>query len=303
MKPARKTRDFSIESILADKREKSCDVRTECHVTNFECTTNAVSETENCGANFRSEIRYENSERNFECGNENKCDMKCIVDAESDFRNKIEEGNGKCNENILESSEQELIKSNADTTVIIRNIEDECEINSKSFEHEKFDATENYCKTISLRRDQEKKLNEERKSKGEQSDQFYDSKYLNSDFAGNRCKNSRDLNSSCETESKYSFKNENKKTEFSRSKTGTPEVLRDIEKLEWLQCTRYKPPKIPRKPIGKNKRKPSFYPRIPFSMFQLEFLEQKFRNSAYLTRNDVIDISDILKLPPNRVYL
>lgn len=266
MKPARKTRDFSIESILADKRvnEKSC-VRTECHVTNsryFKEYTN-VSES----ANFRSE--EEKYERNSEPSKDNfECENKLICDT--------------IDKNISESFEE----SKSNTTEIITN---ECEINSNIFEHgnetEKHES--NYCKMSS--RDQEGQLNEERKSEEDQSDQLCDSsKYLNCAF---------------ETESKYSsFKNE-KNTEFSRSKIGTPEVLRDIEKLEWLQCTRYKPPKIPRKAIGKNKRKPSFYPRIPFSMFQLEFLEQKFQNSAYLTRNDVTDISDILKLPPNRIKI
>ncbi|XP_017756681.1 PREDICTED: homeobox protein MSX-2 [Eufriesea mexicana] len=82
------------------------------------------------------------------------------------------------------------------------------------------------------------------------------------------------------------------------------ESMENIVELEWLQCTRYKPPKIPRKSaVGKNKRKPSLHPRIPFSTFQLDFLEQQFRSSAYLSKQDVLKISNVLNLSANRIKI
>lgn len=107
-------------------------------------------------------------------------------------------------------------------------------------------------------------------------------------------------------------KNENKnlknnfsdRSEIFKDKIKNSKAADSIEQLEWLQFTRYKPPKIPRKPtMGKNRRKPSLHPRIPFSTSQLDFLEQKFRSNAYLSKDDVLDISVTLKLPPNRVFL
>lgn len=73
--------------------------------------------------------------------------------------------------------------------------------------------------------------------------------------------------------------------------------------LYWLQCTRYRPPKIPRKSfVGKIcKRRPASHPRIPFSSFQLDVLEEKYKNDAYLSRKDVIQLSTTLRLPHSRV--
>lgn len=86
------------------------------------------------------------------------------------------------------------------------------------------------------------------------------------------------------------------------NKTDYVEVMKNATELEWLRCTRYKPPKIPRKrTIGKNRRKPSLHPRIPFSTFQLDFLEQQFQINAYLSKDNVLEISNVLNLPPNRV--
>lgn len=86
------------------------------------------------------------------------------------------------------------------------------------------------------------------------------------------------------------------------NKTDYVKVMKNATELEWLRCTRYKPPKIPRKrAIGKNRRKPSLHPRIPFSTFQLDFLEQQFQNNAYLSKDNVLKISNVLNLPPNRV--
>ncbi|XP_033366580.1 homeobox protein H17-like [Bombus vosnesenskii] len=88
------------------------------------------------------------------------------------------------------------------------------------------------------------------------------------------------------------------------NKTDYVEVMKNATELEWLRCTRYKPPKIPRKrAIGKNRRKPSLHPRIPFSTFQLDFLEQQFQINAYLSKDNVLEISNVLNLPPNRIKI
>ncbi|XP_076299188.1 uncharacterized protein LOC143218089 [Lasioglossum baleicum] len=86
---------------------------------------------------------------------------------------------------------------------------------------------------------------------------------------------------------------------------GDTESLQTLRsKLEWLHCTRYKPPKVPRKSrTGKCKRRVSLDPRIPFSTHQLDVLEQKFCNGAYLSKNDVLELSTTLKLPPKKVKI
>lgn len=74
--------------------------------------------------------------------------------------------------------------------------------------------------------------------------------------------------------------------------------------LPWLRCTRYKPPKLPRKSATKPaKRKLGSHPRIPFTKFQLEVLEERYKNGAYLTSKDVSHLSGLLHLPQSRVSL
>lgn len=73
--------------------------------------------------------------------------------------------------------------------------------------------------------------------------------------------------------------------------------------LTWLQYTRYKPPKLPRRSLveKRTKRRAGDHPRIPFSSSQLQVLENRYKKSAYLSRNDVIEIAATLKLPQNKV--
>lgn len=165
-----------------------------------------------------------------------------------------------------------------------------------------------------LKKDQRRKLhrNQQKQLTESQSEVIQNSKQMNLKekrnngllkYKNNSLKNnlSRQLE---EIESRHPLPdNRNRKLiGFCKDKVEGLEVIQSKKQLEWLQFTRYKPPKIPRKPsIDKNKRKPSLHPRIPFSTFQLDFLEQKFQNSAYLLKNDVLDISVDLKLPPNRV--
>lgn len=73
--------------------------------------------------------------------------------------------------------------------------------------------------------------------------------------------------------------------------------------LTWLQYTRYRPPKLPRKSYVERraKRRMDDRPRIPFSSSQLQVLEDKYRRSAYLSRNDVVEMSAMLRLPQSKV--
>lgn len=73
--------------------------------------------------------------------------------------------------------------------------------------------------------------------------------------------------------------------------------------LTWLQYTRYRPPKLPRKSFVEKriKRRTGDHPRIPFSSSQLQVLEARYRRSAYLSRNDVVEMSAALRLPQSKV--
>lgn len=73
--------------------------------------------------------------------------------------------------------------------------------------------------------------------------------------------------------------------------------------LTWLQYTRYRPPKLPRRSFieKRRKRRAGDHPRIPFSSAQLQMLEDRYRRGAYLSRNDVVEISAMLRLPQSKV--
>jgi len=73
--------------------------------------------------------------------------------------------------------------------------------------------------------------------------------------------------------------------------------------LTWLQYTRYRPPRLPRRSFVEKriKRRTGDHPRIPFSSSQLQVLEARYRKSAYLSRNDVVEMSATLRLPQSKV--
>lgn len=74
------------------------------------------------------------------------------------------------------------------------------------------------------------------------------------------------------------------------------------KELPWLHCTRYSPPKLPRRQTTKQrKRRLGSQPRIPFTKIQIQILEEKYKINAYLSRRDVIQLGGILNLPQNRV--
>ncbi|KAF5275191.1 hypothetical protein FQR65_LT04223 [Abscondita terminalis] len=74
----------------------------------------------------------------------------------------------------------------------------------------------------------------------------------------------------------------------------------------WLQCTRYCPPKIQRvqrRESGTQRRQLGRHPRIPFTTQQLAILEDKFRESPYLSSAEVVRISKLLQLADIRVKI
>lgn len=73
--------------------------------------------------------------------------------------------------------------------------------------------------------------------------------------------------------------------------------------LTWLQYTRYRPPRLPRRSFAERriKRRAGDHPRIPFSSSQLQVLEDRYRRCAYLTRNEVVEMSATLRLPQSKV--
>ncbi|XP_051160767.1 homeobox protein engrailed-2b [Leptopilina boulardi] len=76
------------------------------------------------------------------------------------------------------------------------------------------------------------------------------------------------------------------------------------KELPWLHCTRYSPPKLPRRQTTKQrKRRLGSQPRIPFTKIQIQILEEKYKINAYLSRRDVIQLGGILNLPQNRVKI
>ncbi|XP_033114390.1 homeobox protein MSX-2-like [Anneissia japonica] len=77
-----------------------------------------------------------------------------------------------------------------------------------------------------------------------------------------------------------------------------------MARFSWLQCTRYKPPRLPRaKRKEVKKRKVGRNPRVPFSPQQVATLEQKFRLTHYLSSVDVAELSTTLNLSDNRVKI
>ncbi|XP_069119211.1 uncharacterized protein [Argopecten irradians] len=84
-----------------------------------------------------------------------------------------------------------------------------------------------------------------------------------------------------------------------------PQSSDSSKQFPWLQCTRYKPPKLPRmqkKEVSK-KRKLGRNPRVPFTQHQVAALEQKFRQTHYLSSMDVAELSTALTLTETRVKI
>lgn len=106
-----------------------------------------------------------------------------------------------------------------------------------------------------------------------------------------------------------------------------PNFLEQIPVLDWLQYTRYHPPKLQSmlgsclKPIifillttiflfskgslrqGPAKRTPGRLPRIPFTPAQLQALESAYKASNYLSAEDANKLADSLDLTNTRVKI
>ncbi|XKL64565.1 hypothetical protein PGB90_004651 [Kerria lacca] len=76
-------------------------------------------------------------------------------------------------------------------------------------------------------------------------------------------------------------------------------------RYDWLNYTRYKPPKLQRirKKDCVQKRRLGRNPRIPFSTEQVALLEEKFQISPYLSNSDVIHLSNCLQLSESRIKI
>lgn len=73
---------------------------------------------------------------------------------------------------------------------------------------------------------------------------------------------------------------------------------------DWLQYTRYHPPKLPRAlRQGPAKRTPGRLPRIPFTPGQLQALEQAYKDSNYLSAEDANKLAESLELTNTRVKI
>ncbi|XP_016959736.1 homeobox protein GHOX-7 [Drosophila biarmipes] len=78
-----------------------------------------------------------------------------------------------------------------------------------------------------------------------------------------------------------------------------------IPVYDWLQYTRYHPPKLPRalRQGGPAKRTPGRLPRIPFTPQQLQALEAAYKESNYLSAEDANKLAESLELTNTRVKI
>ncbi|XP_055852148.1 homeobox protein MSX-1 [Episyrphus balteatus] len=74
--------------------------------------------------------------------------------------------------------------------------------------------------------------------------------------------------------------------------------------FDWLQYTRYHPPKLPRSfRSGPVKRTPGRLPRVPFTPAQLQALENAYSISTYLSSEDANNLAAKLDLTNTRVKI
>lgn len=81
----------------------------------------------------------------------------------------------------------------------------------------------------------------------------------------------------------------------------------DSVNFSWLQCTRFSPPKLQRN--RKNtfhttvikQRQLGRHPRIPFTSTQICILEKQFKETPYLSSEQVLHLSELLQLADIRV--
>ncbi|CAH1117223.1 unnamed protein product [Phaedon cochleariae] len=75
--------------------------------------------------------------------------------------------------------------------------------------------------------------------------------------------------------------------------------------FDWLQCSRFCPPKVPRmtRRDAPQKRQLGRYPRIPFTNQQIATLEEKFQESPYLSSDEAASLSQKLHLADVKVKI
>uniref|UniRef100_A0A1A9WWV5 Homeobox domain-containing protein n=1 Tax=Glossina brevipalpis TaxID=37001 RepID=A0A1A9WWV5_9MUSC len=78
-----------------------------------------------------------------------------------------------------------------------------------------------------------------------------------------------------------------------------------IPMFDWLQYTRYHPPKLPKsmRQVGISRRTPGRLPRIPFTSAQLQALEMAYKKSTYLSAEEANHLADSLSLTNTRVKI
>lgn len=82
------------------------------------------------------------------------------------------------------------------------------------------------------------------------------------------------------------------------------QFLGELPALDWLQYSRYHPPKLPRSlRQGPAKRTPGRLPRIPFTPAQLQTLENAYKTSNYLSAEDANKLAESLDLTNTRVKI
>lgn len=79
--------------------------------------------------------------------------------------------------------------------------------------------------------------------------------------------------------------------------------LGEVANFEWLQCSRYKPPKLPRRREFPRRRHLGRNPRIPFTSVQVSALEAQFAVTRYLSGAQVHSIAVALGLTDTRVKI
>ncbi|XP_077523554.1 uncharacterized protein LOC144134520 [Amblyomma americanum] len=79
--------------------------------------------------------------------------------------------------------------------------------------------------------------------------------------------------------------------------------LGEVANFEWLHCSRYKPPKLPRRRELPRRRYLGRNPRIPFTAGQVSALEAQFAAARYLSGTQVHSIAKELGLTETRVKI
>ncbi|CRK88977.1 CLUMA_CG002655, isoform A [Clunio marinus] len=84
---------------------------------------------------------------------------------------------------------------------------------------------------------------------------------------------------------------------------GDSERFMEIPTFDWLNYTRYNMPRMPRPTKGPARRTPGRLPRIPFTPYQLNELENAYKTATYLSTEDANKLAKRLDLTGVRVKI